>query len=57
MKTGFLLSLSHFGSRIMESHRRSRTRVALEQLSDRQLADIGVTRADIPRVLVHGHRR
>ncbi len=57
MNTGFLSSLSHLGSRIMESHRRSRTRVALEQLSDRQLADIGIHRADIPRVLVHGRFR
>lgn len=57
MNTGFLSSLSHLGSRIMESHRRSRTRVALEQLSDRQLADIGIYRADIPRVLVHGRFR
>ncbi len=57
MSTGFLRSLSHLGSRIMESHRRSRTRVALEQLSDRQLDDIGINRFDIPKVLIHGRHR
>ncbi len=57
MNTGFLRSLANLGSRVMESHRRSRTRTTLEQLSDRQLADIGVHRSDIPRVSVFGHRR
>ncbi len=57
MNTGFLRSLSHLGSRVMESHRQSRTRSALAQLSDRQLADIGINRFDIPRVSVFGHRR
>ncbi len=57
MNTGFLHSLSRLGSRIVESHRRSRTRAALEQLSDRQLADIGINRFDIPRVSVFGYRR
>ena len=57
MNTGFLRSLSHLGSRIMENHRRSRTRATLEQLSDRQLDDIGINRFDIPRVSVFGHRR
>ncbi len=57
MNTGFLRTLSLIGSRIMDSHRRSRTRAALDQLSDRQLADIGINRFDIPRVSIFGHRR
>ena len=56
MNTGFLRSLTKIGSRVMESHRRSRTRSTLEQLSDRQLADIGIRRHDIPRVVYLGHR-
>ena len=30
--------------------RRRETRKALEQLSDKELADIGITRGDIPRI-------
>lgn len=45
------------GRHIAELRRRARTRVELQKLSDRQLADIGIHRSEIPRVSIYGRHR
>jgi uncharacterized protein YjiS (DUF1127 family) len=54
------LKLKHFAKRLMISMIRSRQRRALEitlmQLTDRELADIGINRCDIPRVAAEANK-
>jgi uncharacterized protein YjiS (DUF1127 family) len=57
MNNFFLNSLSRLGSLAAEAHRRSKARQSLEQLSDRQLDDIGVDRSQIASFVIHGRRR
>ncbi len=49
-------SLSRIGAAIHESRQRARTRAELSRLTDRQLADIGISRSDIPAVAARGRR-
>lgn len=57
MNNFFFNSLSRLGSLAAEAHRRSKARQSLEQLSDRQLDDIGVDRSQIASFVIHGRRR
>jgi len=49
-------SLHRIGAAIHESRKRARTVAELSRLTDRQLADIGISRSDIPSVAIHGRR-
>lgn len=49
-------TLFRIGSAIHEGRMRARTRAQLSQLSDRQLADIGVSRSEIPSVAARGRK-
>ncbi|UCH73557.1 MAG: DUF1127 domain-containing protein [Rhodospirillales bacterium] len=49
-------SLYRIGAAIHESRQRARTTAALSRLTDRQLADIGISRSDIPSVAALGRR-
>lgn len=56
MASRFFATLSRIGTAVYESRLRTRTRVELSQLSDRQLADIGISRSEIPSVAMRGRR-
>jgi len=56
MASRFFTTLSRIGAALHESRRRARTRTELSNLTDRQLADIGINRSQIPSVAVHGRR-
>ncbi len=54
MNLRIIESLSRIGTAIHESRQRARTRAELSRLTDRQLADIGISRSDIPAVAARG---
>lgn len=54
MNSRFIESLTRIGAAIHESRQRARTRAELARLTDRQLADIGISRSDIPAVAARG---
>ena len=54
MNSRIIESISRIGAAIHESRQRARTRSELARLTDRQLADIGVSRSDIPSVAARG---
>ena len=54
MNSRIIESLSRIGAAIHESRQRARTRAELARLSDRQLADIGISRSEIPAVAARG---
>lgn len=56
MASQIFSTLSRIGAALHESRQRARTRAELSQLSDRQLADIGISRSEIHSVALHGRR-
>lgn len=56
MISRFFTTLTRIGAAVHESRLRSRTRAELSSLSDRQLADIGISRSDIPAAAARGRR-
>lgn len=50
-RTGLMLSLAHAFHAFSEWSRRRRTAAELNALSDRELADIGITRGDIGAIV------
>lgn len=56
MANQIVMTLSRIGAALHESRQRARTRALLSQLSDRQLADIGISRSEIRAVAMHGRR-
>lgn len=56
MNSRILESLYRVGAAIHESRQRARTVAELSRLTDRQLADIGISRSDIPSVATRGRR-
>ncbi len=55
--TGLMLSLSRASQAVSEWSRRRRAMAELNALTDRELADIGLTRGEIGHVLGGGGRR
>ena len=53
-RTGLMLSLAHAFRAVSEWSRRRRTAAELDALSDRELADIGITRGDIGGIVHRG---
>ena len=56
MNSRILESISRIGAAIHERRQRARTVAELSRLTDRQLADIGISRGDIPSVAAYGRR-
>jgi uncharacterized protein YjiS (DUF1127 family) len=56
MARRFFTTLTRIGAALHESRRRARTRTELSSLSDRQLADIGISRSEISSVALYGRR-
>jgi len=56
MASRFFTTLTRIGAALHESRRRARTRTELSSLSDRQLADIGISRSEISSVALYGRR-
>ena len=54
MGNRFFETLSRIGATIAKNRTGSRTRARLEQLSDRQLADIGIRREQISAISRNG---
>jgi len=54
MNSRILETISRIGTAIHESRQRARTRAELARLTDRQLADIGISRSEIPAVAARG---
>ena len=50
-RTGLMLSLAHAFRALSEWSQRRRTMAELNALSDRELADIGITRGDIGAIV------
>lgn len=50
-RTGLMLSLAHAFRAVSEWSQRRRTVAELNALSDRELADIGITRGDIGAIV------
>ncbi|TCZ57991.1 DUF1127 domain-containing protein [Roseicella aquatilis] len=57
MAEAFSRGLARLGNALFGWVQRSRLRAELEALSDRELADIGLTRGDIRRVLVEAEAK
>ena len=53
-RTGLMLSLARAFEAVSEWSRRRRAAAELSSLTDRELADIGITRGDIPVILRSG---
>jgi len=56
MNSRILKGLYRLGAAIHERRQRARTAAELSRLTDRQLADIGISRGDIPSVAARGRR-
>lgn len=56
MNSRILQHLYRIGAAIHESRQRARTVVELSRLTDRQLADIGISRSEIASVAARGRR-
>lgn len=56
MNSRILEGLYRIGAAIHEHRQRARTIAELMRLTDRQLADIGLSRSDIPSVVARGRR-
>ena len=54
MNSRIIETLSRIGTAIHERRQRARTRAELGRLTDRQFADIGISRSDIPAVAARG---
>jgi uncharacterized protein YjiS (DUF1127 family) len=54
MNSRIIESLARIGTAFHESRQRARTRAELARLTDRQLADIGISRSDIPAIAARG---
>ena len=54
MNSRIIETISRIGTAIHESRQRARTRAELARLTDRQLADIGISRSEIPAVAARG---
>lgn len=56
MNSRILQHLYRIGAAIHERRQRARTVVELSRLTDRQLADIGISRSEIASVAARGRR-
>ena len=54
MNSRIIETIYRIGTAIHESRQRAQTRAQLARLTDRQLADIGISRSDIPAVAARG---
>ena len=54
MNSRIIETLSRIGTAIHERRQRARPRAELGRLTDRQLADIGISRSEIPAVAARG---
>jgi uncharacterized protein YjiS (DUF1127 family) len=54
MNNRIIETISRIGTAIHESRQRAQTRAELARLTDRQLADIGISRSDIPAIAARG---